>query len=102
MTQRRRQRRGHRSSTPQPSRGGFHGLGLDAFFQILLPKFAGPEKREFYNGLARGSVALAGMLGLVTGALMGGPVGALIGFGVSVMCASRTAVRGRFFRNRRF
>ena len=104
MSHSRRSHRGrHRSSTPPPRRDqrGFHRLGLDEFLQILLPGFAGPDKREFYNGIARGSVVLFGMLGLVAGTVLGGPLLAVIGFGMSVLLASGTAIRGRFFRRGR-
>ena len=94
-------RRGSRRSLvrpPRPCRQGFQGLGIDEFYQILLPAFHGPQKREFYNRLARGVVGLSGILGLVFGTSLLGPLGGFLGLGLGLWFASRTAVRDRYHR----
>ncbi len=100
--------RGHRRGSrrdfagpPRPRPQGFRRSGIDAFFQILLPGFQGPDKREFYNEIARGAVGLSGILGLILGTLVAGPVGGFFGLGLGVILASKTAREQRFHRRGR-
>lgn len=84
-------------SRPRPQ--GFSQMGLDEFHKVLLPGFQGPGKREYYNGIARGMAGLAGILGLVLGTSLLGPIGGFFGLGLGLMLASKTAVQGRYYRH---
>ncbi len=106
MSRHRHGGRGHRRSSrrylagpPRPRPQGFRRLGIDEFLQILLPGFQGPEKREFYNDIARGTVGLSGILGLILGTIVAGPVGGFFGLGLGLILASKTARKQRFHRH---
>lgn len=105
MSRHRQGGRGHRRGSrryyagpPRPRPRGFSQKGVGEFHQIFLPGCQGPAKRAYFNGIARGMVSLAGLMGLILGTAVLGPLGGFLGLGLGLMLASRSAVEGRFYR----
>jgi hypothetical protein len=92
---RRRRRPGRR---PPHRYSGFTPPGLDAFYRATMPGLAGPEKRDFFNGLSGWLVAGLGLGGAVVGLCWLGPLGAIVGLAAGLAAGGHAAVKGRFFR----
>jgi hypothetical protein len=66
-------------------------------FDVVLP-MKGKERKHFYNQASTGLVVGLGLGGAMKGYSGGGPVGAVIGFGVGATAGGLFVERLRFFR----
>ena len=97
---RRRPGRGRRYPGGQlPARPcSYQDFGFKMFYDLLIPRVRGRDRRRFFNTVSAGLAIWFGILGAVLGLANAGPFGAIIGWFVGIMIGVATYGRNGYYR----